>query len=255
MNRIAENNNNFDTFTPSGNGCGHNPANPRWFSPPENHKERPRILCKLSEKIRAYYHDPEAILPSLNLANGSDRKQRSERREACLQVLSCLTHYLDLVTLRVGIPWEDGSFSGIGMERIAALCGIGLRRAERAIHDLVAAGIITVHPIAKQSGFAEYSGYPAIRTISASLFKAFGLSNWLRHERDKASKRQRRQKRKEEPIGRLELVIKAAEAKEEQHNQTQTPEETKPQKTSPSQDPRSVIAHIKEIIIGKSRPP
>jgi hypothetical protein len=185
MNRVAEKNNNFDTFTLNGNGCDHHPTCPRWFSPPESHKERPRILCKLSENIRAYYHDPERILPSLNLANGSDRRQRSERREACLQVLSCLTHYLDLVTLRVGIPGEGGSFCGISMNRIAALCGIGLRRAERAIHDLVAAGITTVHPIATASGPAEYTGYSAIRTLSESLFKAFGLSKWLRHERDK----------------------------------------------------------------------
>ncbi|ABA56552.1 hypothetical protein Noc_A0039 (plasmid) [Nitrosococcus oceani ATCC 19707] len=255
MNRITENNNNFDIFVSGGNGCGHNPANPRWFLPPENHKERPRILGKLSEKIRAYYHDPEAILPSLNLANGSERKQRSERREACLQILSCLTHYLDLVTLRVGIPWKDGSFGGISMERIATLCGIGLRRAERAIRDLVAAGIITVHPIAKQSGLATYTGYPAIRTISTSLFKAFGLSKWLRHERDKASRRHHKQKRREEPIGRLELIIKAAEAKKTQHNQTRTPEETTPQKSPPSQDPRSAIAHLKKIVIGKRRPP
>jgi hypothetical protein len=255
MDRIAKKNNKFDTSTLCGNGCGHNPASPRWFSPPENHRERPRILCKLNEKIRAYYHDPASILPSLNLANGSDRKQRSERRESCLQVLSCLSHYLDLATLRVGIPWEEGAFCGIGMERIATLCDIGLRRAERAVHDLVAAGIVTVHPIAKQSGPAEYSGYPAIRTISASLFKAFGLSKWLKHERDKASKRLRKRQRKEEPLGRLELMLKAAETKETQQGHQQPLKEEKPQRISPLQNPRSALAYLKTIINGKKQPP
>jgi hypothetical protein len=74
----------------------------------------------------------------LNLANGKDSQQRSERREGCL------IHYLDLLTLRVGIPQDDGSFGGIGLEWIAELSGMGLRRVERATHDLVAAGIVVV---------------------------------------------------------------------------------------------------------------
>jgi hypothetical protein len=198
---------------PSGNRCGHDPKAPRWFVPPEEHKPRPGILRKLGEKIQSYYDGPAKTLPSLNLANGKDSQQRSERREGCLGVLGCLIHYLDLLTLRVGIPKEDGSFGGIGMERIAKLSGMGLRRVERATHDLVVAGIVTVHPIAKEEQPGEFTGLPAIRTISASLFAAFGLSFWLKHERDKASKRRREEKRSEEATGRIDLLLAGARAK------------------------------------------
>ncbi|MCA1854079.1 MAG: hypothetical protein LC647_17340, partial [Beggiatoa sp.] len=130
-----------------------------------------------------------------------------------LGVLGCLIHYLDLLTLRVGIPQEDASFRGIGMERIADLSGMGLRRVERATHDLAAAGIVTVHPIAKEERPGEFTGLPAIRTISTSLFAAFGLSFWLKHERDKASKRRREEKRSEEATGRIDLLLAGARAK------------------------------------------
>lgn len=103
------------TVQPPGNRCGHNPQLPRSFELPKRHKARPGILRKLGEKIRAYYDTPAKILPSLNLANGKDSQQRSERREACLQLLGCLIHFLDLVTLRVGIPQADGSFRGLSL--------------------------------------------------------------------------------------------------------------------------------------------
>lgn len=198
-----------------GNRCGHDPANPRWFAPPEKHKERPRILVKLSERVRRYYDAPAETIPSLNFANGSDRQQRSERREACISLLGCLVHYLDLPTLRVGIPQSDGSFSGLTMPYLAAISGLGERRAERAIADLVAAGIITVHPIARRIEECVYKGYAAIRTVSAKLFTLFGLGQWLRHERDKASARQRKRWHKEEArkLAQAQVAMSAAGAK------------------------------------------
>lgn len=123
-----------------GNRCGHDPANPRWFSPPPQHSQRPQVLRKLINRIRAYYSAPSGTLPTLNTANRSTRQQRTERREACLSLLGCLAHYLDLETLRVGVPQADGSVAGLTMEFLSERSGLGLRRAERAIHDLSAAG-------------------------------------------------------------------------------------------------------------------
>ncbi|MCP5460035.1 MAG: hypothetical protein H6971_10450, partial [Gammaproteobacteria bacterium] len=129
------------SMLPGGNRCGHDPRAPRWFQPPEKHAPRPAILRKLNEKLRGYYRRPGVLLPSLNGVNGSERQQRSERREACLDLLGGLVHYLDLATLRVGVPGDEG-FRGIPMARLAGLSGLSLRRAERACRDLVAAGII-----------------------------------------------------------------------------------------------------------------
>jgi hypothetical protein len=175
-----------------GNGCGHVPSSPKGFTPPTHHRVRPGVLVKLSARLQAYYTDPGTILPSLNLANGSARQQRSERREACLIVLNVLIHYLDLVTLRVGIPKANGNMRGLTVDFIAEKAELKKRRAERAISDLVAAGVITVHAIAQRDEQGNYSGKGAIRTVTKKLFELFGLGNWLKYERDRAAAKRRK---------------------------------------------------------------
>jgi hypothetical protein len=198
-----------------GNRCGHDPACPRWFEPPSHHAPHPKILVKLQAAVRAYFADP-AVLPSLNAANGSARQQRSERREACLALLGALVHYLDLVTLRVGVPQADGSFRGLTLEFLAERAGLGLRRAERACRDLRKAGLVEVYPIARKTDGDRYRGLPAIRRLPVSLFQVFGLSRWLQRERDKAASRRRRQRRRQDAAqteadaGRRELALDAA---------------------------------------------
>ncbi len=198
----------------TGNRCGHDPAAPRWFEPPPQHAARPKILLQLQERVRAYFDDPK-VLPSLNAANGSPRQQRSERREACLDLLGALVHYLDLATLRVGIPQADGTLQGLSLAFLAEKAGLGRRRAERACRDLRRAGLVTVYPRAQSTGDDHYRGLPAIRGVPVALFQVFGLSKWLQHERDKAVKRHRRHRRRHEATataadqGRRELNLEA----------------------------------------------
>ena len=200
--------------TVAGNRCGHDPATPRWFEPPPQHAARPKILLQLQERVRAYFDDPK-VLPSLNAANGSPRQQRSERREACLDLLGALVHYLDLATLRVEIPQADGTLQGLSLAFLAEKAGLGRRRAERACRDLRRAGLVTVYPRAQPTGDERYRGLPAIRGVPEALFQVFGLSKWLQHERDKAVKRHRRHHRRHEAAataadqGRRELNLEA----------------------------------------------
>ena len=189
-----------------GNNCDHVPDAPRWFTPPEDHV-RPHIIKKVIASIRNYYADPASTIPSLNLANGSDRQQRSERREACLSVLGCLLHYLDLVTLRVGIPQNDNSFQGISMSFIAEKSGLTLRRTERAVADLVKAGLLSVHPLCEKIGDCAYKGYAAIRAINRKLFSVFGLGGRLKYERVRASARQKKKQRKEFLKGKAKIDL------------------------------------------------
>lgn len=191
------NNNTNSENKNSGNNCGHRPEIPRHFVPPENHANRPQILRKIIIAIQKYYQDP-GTLPLLNAANESDRQQRSERREGCMAILGCILHYTDLVTLRVGIPQADGSMAGLTMPFLAEKSGLGERRAERAIHDLKAAGIITVHPICKKISDAIYEGMAAIRTVSKHLFTALGLYDWLRHEQQRAIERRKKKNNKQD---------------------------------------------------------
>jgi hypothetical protein len=183
--------------TGAGNRCGHDPAAPRWFEPPPQHAARPKILLQLQERVRAYFDDPK-VLPSLNAANGSPRQQRSERREACLDLLGALVHYLDLATLRVGIPQADGSTQGLSLAFLAERAGLGRRRAERACRDLRKAGLVNIHPRAQKTEDGHYRGQPAIRGVPEALFQVFGLHKWLQHERDKAVKRHRRHRRRQD---------------------------------------------------------
>lgn len=57
-----------------------------------------------------------------------------------------------------------------------------------------------------------YKGFAAIRTVSTKLFTIFGLGQWLRHERDKASARRRKAQRKADAAGlaKLGLLINGA---------------------------------------------
>lgn len=183
---------------------------------------------RLGEKVRGYYDTPESILPSLNVCNGSRRQQRSERREACLLVLGALIHYLDLMTLRVGIPKGDGSFQGLTMDFLAQRTGLCQRRVERASRDLVRAKLISVHPIAIDEGGGLYSGRGAIRAVTDRLFIIFGLHHWLKYERQRASslhrkyRRQamRREQAQREMVSRP-LFRKRPRATADDHNPTQ----------------------------------
>jgi hypothetical protein len=200
----------------SGNRCGHDPEAPRAFVSPAEHRPRPGVLRKLIERVHGYFDHP-ARLPSLNAANGKARQQRSERREACILLLSSLIHYLDLTTLRVGIPCGDGSFIGLTMDKLAEVAGLGLRRAERSLHDLVAAGILTVFPISTQIAPGEFVGRAAIRVIPSALFGTFGLGERLKRERAKASKRRREEEPKKPPSptaqARIRLALNAVRGK------------------------------------------
>lgn len=177
-----------------GNRCGHQPQQPRGFVPPAEHRPRPSLLTKLSARLGDYYQAPSHLLPSLNLANGSDRQQRSERRESCLIVLNVLIHYLDLASLRVGIPQAGDRISGLTVEFLATRAGLHKRRVERAMADLVKARLITIQPLAQRHTDGSYSGKGAIRAVTKTLFAVFGLEHWLKYERDRAAAKRRKQR-------------------------------------------------------------
>ena len=184
----------------------------RTFIPPEGHKKRPLVLRKLTERVRRYLNNP-SVLPTLNGANESSRQQRSERREACILMLSGAIHFLELSTLRVGVPQDDGTLRGVNMLLLAGMAGLGLRRAERAIADLKAAGLIEVHRISEQLASGEYVGRAAIRTIPKSLFSLFGLGRELSKARDRATRRLRKKRMGEAAQAQVDLTRRSTLAR------------------------------------------
>ncbi|WP_233217500.1 hypothetical protein [Trinickia dabaoshanensis] len=146
----------------------------------------------MQKRLDAYLRDPSRHLPTLNAANGSARQQRLERRVACVQLLRAMLKYLDLASLRVGIPQRDGGFLNITLPFLAKHAGLPVRRAERAMRDLLHAGLVTAQQRAERTEDGSYRGLASLRQLPAALFGAFQLSKWLRHERSKAVMRRYR---------------------------------------------------------------
>ena len=200
-----------------GNFCGHDPRNPRLTlpKPPKTGKGGiPRVLTLCAERLKDYYNNPRQIIPSLDLANGSERQQRSERREACLLLLMALLKYTDLASLRVGIPTQDG-FLSLTVAFIATQTGMTLKRVERALADLKAAGLVTIAQPRKRLSDGSWKGLAAVKAISRHLFGLFSLGGMLKRERDKASKRLAKKSKKQEAAGqsRMALALKALTGK------------------------------------------
>lgn len=180
----------------SGNRCGHDPTTPRWFAAPPDHKTRPPIIRKLVERIRDFYTDPQKI-PSLANAlfgrkqaadpNGDHkpRRMRSERREACCALLGAIAHYCDLPSLCLSVPQPDGTLLPIRMDTLAERAGLSLRRAERAMRDIVSGGILTIYPRCELQEDGSYIGRAAIRVVPAAFFGLFGLEARLEHDRQR----------------------------------------------------------------------
>lgn len=153
--------------------------------------DRPRILGALALALLAYLEDA-SVLPGLNLANGSSRQQRRERRVACILLLCATIRYLDLASLRVGIPKRDGTFRHLTLAFLAKSAGMSLRRAERALSDLQRAGIMTVRRRCTRDEAGNYTGLAAHKFVAPALFGVFRLGKWLGREREKARLRQQR---------------------------------------------------------------
>lgn len=156
----------------------------------------PRILRELTLRLGRYLDNPSAWLPSLNLANGSSRQQRSERRIACVQVIRSFIKYCNLATLRVGVPTVSGCLD-LTLDYLAKQAGLPLRRVERALRDLQRAGLMRVRPQCErieEAGVERYRGFAAIKYVSPKLFEAFGMKTWLHRERSRAHLREQRRR-------------------------------------------------------------
>lgn len=175
-----------------GNFCGHNPDAPRLDltrAGTAPGKQRPKILQELQERMRRYFHAP-GCLPSLRAANQSPkgRQQRSERREACLQLLTAIIEFTDLASLRCGIPTPEG-FQSLKLEVLVKYTALHPRRAERAMADLKRAGLITVAQPRQLKEDGSWRGLAAVKAVNRLLFGAFGLLRRLGHEQQRATAR------------------------------------------------------------------
>jgi hypothetical protein len=149
-----------------------------------------------------FYHEP-AKIPSLANARltrqieadpageHKPRRMRSERREACVSLLGAMAHYCDLPSLCLSVPQADGSLLALPLETLAERAGLGRRRAERAMRDIVTGGLLKVHPRCERQDDGTYRGRAAIRVVPPALFGLFGLEGPLAHDRRRLSQKRR----------------------------------------------------------------
>jgi len=176
-----------------GNFCGHYPDAPQLYPIQATKRGKgglPGVLTTLYDRLEQYYFKP-GMVPSLNLANGSRRQMRSDRREACCRLLRVIVETLDVSSLRVGMPTPDG-FINFTLDYLSTRAGLSLYRGRRAFRDLRQARLITVTQARKLNEQGEYRGLPAVKAVSNRLFALFGLQERLKHERKKAAVRLKR---------------------------------------------------------------
>lgn len=200
-----------------GNFCGHQPAAPRIALTEPVKKGKgglPGVITEAMKRCTDYYKKPWKI-PSLNLANGSHRQQRSERREACLSTLWAILKFTDLVTLKVGVPTPEGGFVNLTVKYLARQTGLTQRRVERALADIQSAGLVSVHPRCEKRADGSYKGLAAIKAVNKMLFSIFGLQFRLGFERKRAVKRLQKKQQTKSPgtrtaAARRNLTARAA---------------------------------------------
>lgn len=259
-----------DRSEPSGNRCGHDPSAPRWFEPPQEHEKRPPILIRWIDRVRQFFDKPEKI-PSLNSAHHARmlqedpehkaRQMRSERREACCDLLGAIAHYCDLPTLCLSVPQDDGSLRPVTLKTLADRAGLGLRRAERAIRDIIDAGLLSSHQRAElQPESGTYIGHAAIRVVTPALFGLFGLEEQLRHDRKRLSQKRTKERNEREPTrtekARLRTAIDGALDKLTGRSSKPKPPPTDAAHFDLERQPGPVsqhIANMKAILTGDSR--
>ena len=172
----------------TGNWCGHDKENPRYYYGKLAHKKRPMILEKAKAAAQRFYESPNKIMCGLKVIRYSNRQIRSESREAIASVIQVLMHYIDLASLRFVMPTSDGSLFCPTMKFIAKSAGIGVKRLSRVIAELKKVGYLTVCERYKKTG-DDYVGLSAVKCVRPQLFYALGISHMdLERQRKRAAK-------------------------------------------------------------------
>jgi hypothetical protein len=167
----------------------HDPKRLRSFQPPEEDNERPPIIYDVMAAWGRFFFEPW-LLPFIAFKAGRQRVTYSQLREAIVQIGQALTYRMDILSLRVGRPLKaNGKFQGIPLKDYLEQLPFRSRRsAERAVHVMEDAGLITTHEITVTYPNGARRAVPAIRTISRKLFDALEIGLHLKRWRDQVSK-------------------------------------------------------------------
>jgi len=165
----------------SGNRCNHDPLFPKFFERSKYSKSTYDILHQAMEATQDYYDDPKNHLERIFYSRESDRKQRSESREAVSLVSQVIFNHLDLASMQVVKYTKDGELIPMSVNQIAEEAGINERRTYRALDVLKIAGYIEFEYRNKKTG-DEIIALRSIKRVSMLIFEHLGIA------RDKVAK-------------------------------------------------------------------
>jgi hypothetical protein len=192
----------------------HDPRRLRSFQPAGEDNPRPPIIYDLIAAWGRFFFEPW-LLPFIAFKEGRQRVAYSQLREAIVQLGQAFTYRMDIPSLRVGRPLKaNGKFQGIPLkDHLEQLPFRSRRSAERAVHAMEEAGLITTHEITVTYPDGTKRASPAIRTISRNLFDALEIGLLLKRWRDQVSQDRRENEKEAERGGmaRVQMTIQAAQ--------------------------------------------
>ncbi|MET4696930.1 hypothetical protein [Endozoicomonas lisbonensis] len=199
-------------FLGSGNRCGHDPEKPSFvgFELPFK-KNPPPILLRAAKRLTQYYYDPNIIKPLRMLAaeafqavygflkkcaNGEVRMNRSEAREAEINVGLHLLANVDLVTLRVGYSkFSNGEFVPFDRQDIVKGTGMSEGRVNETLERYKKSGLITITETKVKNADGEFRSARATICIKKSFLHILGVGKLaLEKARKRAEKEYDRKK-------------------------------------------------------------
>lgn len=212
--------------SPPGNGCWHNPNEPRHLIPDNpydtplgddvraltvdgkkydefGNRLRSKAQYRGADKAREYYHNVD-VIPSIAVARRTAKAKVGQRarlhqsngRESASRVLSALFMNVDVTTLRIGKPdYTDAkSFFYLTLESIAAQAGVSYSQAKRALKALVDAKVIKRSKQYTEEEDGTYTGRASAMWFSRTFIRSLGLDGLYSRTAKKLHKRNKERK-------------------------------------------------------------
>jgi hypothetical protein len=144
----------------------------------------PRILSLAAETAKQWYYRPQTC--SAMYIKGQ-RQTRSERREAYQVVIETMLSFMDITTMRLGVPTASSGFIYVDMKTLIKASGLKKKRFERAVADLQDAGFVVIKRRYVKTDEGKYSALRASKQIKIKLFKCLRLDRILKNERKRSA--------------------------------------------------------------------
>ena len=169
-----------------GNRCGHKPDGSTLGVAKSlvtgEQGAQPKLLQMSCEVIDSMFHNPQKFLKSIFFRD--KRQVRSEFREAICKVLKTIMKFVDLATLRIAVPDENGALKNITLGVIAQHAGLSLGRCTKAWEYLQERGLARSQ---KQYEVVEGQkrGLASFKWLALEFFESIGLGSWFSSDRKK----------------------------------------------------------------------